>query len=69
MLGSMGTAQEKPVSCSSIPEALQQMIHKAEAVLQHNLHSLSVSLLNTLKRNFNMASFGPKEEAQIGDLM
>lgn len=41
------------LSCFSIPEALQEMIHEDEGVLQGNSQSVSVSLCNTGKRNFN----------------
>ena len=41
------------LSCLFIPEELQQMIHEAEGVLQCNLQSVSVSILDTVKRNFN----------------
>lgn len=51
----------------SVPEALQQMIHRAESVLQCNLHSASVSLLDTVKRNFDTPKVGPKLKIISGE--
>lgn len=39
------------LSCLSIPEALQQMIHEAKGVLQCNLQPVSLSLLDTVEKH------------------